>query len=424
MIVSPVSNAPRPAPPRPVQHARAVEVPADPGHGQPRHRLDLVVEQLDARRTPRDPLLVRPRQEHRCVERRGELEVRGVEVRVRQADRAQAAELVDRAPGRPVEQRDAVPEHVARRRPHQQGPLTDPELRRDPDPGEAGLLGRGSQCGGRSPARPCASSAAPGRARPPVRPRRSGTTTAVPRCRGTARRTARRSRRARRHPPVPLRGRGTARVRFLSYMRRSASRSSRAVSVWSVGQHPTAAESVIVAPSTTNGSAAAVRRRSAMESAWWGSVSSHRTANSSPPSRAATSPARSSATIRGCELGEHDVAHGVPEPVVHLLEPVEVEVEQVPGPDRAAPPAQHLAHPLREQGAVGQAGQRIVQRTVAELRLQALAVADVLDVHDQVCGVACGAGHPRRAHRHPDDPLVGQHEPALVTQGSACRRPA
>ena len=29
-------------------------------------------------------------------------------------------------------------------------------------------------------------------------------------------------------------------------------------------------------------------------------------------------------------------------------------------------------------------------------------------------GPVGGLGHPRRAHRHPDDPLTGQHEPALV----------
>ena len=195
-------------------------------------------------------------------------------------------------------------------------------------------------------------------------------------------------------------------------------------SVWSVAQHPTAAESLIVEPSTTNGSAAAIRSRSAMETACCGSVSSHRTANSSPPSRAATSPARSSATIRCCELGEHRVARGVPEPVVHRLEPVEVEVEQVPGPDVAAAPGQDLAHPLGEQRPVRQAGERIVQRPVVELGLQPLAVADVLDVHDQVRGSVRGPRHPGRADRHPDDPLVGQHEPALVAQDPRVRRPA
>ena len=59
----------------------------------------------------------------------GELEVRGVEVRVRQADRARPRRA-RRSRWRPrlVEQRDAVPQHVARRRPHEQGALADPEL--------------------------------------------------------------------------------------------------------------------------------------------------------------------------------------------------------------------------------------------------------------------------------------------------------
>jgi hypothetical protein len=41
---------------------------------------------------------------------------------------------------RVVQQGDAVPEHVAAGRLHQQGALADTESRLDPDPGQAGLL--------------------------------------------------------------------------------------------------------------------------------------------------------------------------------------------------------------------------------------------------------------------------------------------
>ncbi len=63
----------------------------------------------------------------------------------------------------------------------------------------------------------------------------------------------------------------------------------------------------------------------------------------------------------------------------------------MPDPGVAAAPASDLPHPLGEQRPVRQAGERVVQGPVVELGLQALAVADVLDVHDQVRRAAPGS---------------------------------
>jgi nucleotide-binding universal stress UspA family protein len=100
---------------RPVQHGRAIEVAADPGERQPRYWLRLVIEQLDARRRPLDPLVVCARDEDASAERVSEFDIGGVEMRVRHADGANPAELGDPSPGRIVQQRGAVPQHVALR---------------------------------------------------------------------------------------------------------------------------------------------------------------------------------------------------------------------------------------------------------------------------------------------------------------------
>jgi nucleotide-binding universal stress UspA family protein len=100
---------------RPVQHGRAIEVAADPGERHPRYWLRLVIEQLDARRRPLDPLVVCARDEDASAERVSEFDIGGVEMRVRHADGANPAELGDPSPGRIVQQRGAVPQHVALR---------------------------------------------------------------------------------------------------------------------------------------------------------------------------------------------------------------------------------------------------------------------------------------------------------------------
>jgi hypothetical protein len=79
------------------------------------------------------------------------------------------------------------------------------------------------------------------------------------------------------------------------------------------------------------------------------------------------------------------VAGGVAEAVVDVLEVVQVDEQdgQVP----LARPSQGVLDPLGGQGAVGQAGQPVVERLVDELSLQLLAVGDVAGVQHQAADV-------------------------------------
>ena len=65
---------------------------------------------------------------------------RGVVVRVRDRDPGEAAERLDDRDRRRVEERDAIPQHVALRGAHQQRALADPEWRDRSDPDQAGLI--------------------------------------------------------------------------------------------------------------------------------------------------------------------------------------------------------------------------------------------------------------------------------------------
>ena len=72
------------------------------------------------------------------------------------------------------------------------------------------------------------------------------------------------------------------------------------------------------------------------------------------------------------DLDEHEVAGGVAVDVVHGLEVVEVDEEHgEEGPRAAAGPAQRFRHPLDEQGAVGEAGERVVGPAVRGVGLRA-----------------------------------------------------
>ena len=71
------------------------------------------------------------------------------------------------------------------------------------------------------------------------------------------------------------------------------------------------------------------------------------------------------------------VAGGMAQRIVDVLE--EIEIEQMDGNDVAALDAgQRVLQPLVEQHAVGQAGQRIVQRHVRDLGLGAALLGDVV----------------------------------------------
>ena len=94
------------------------------------------------------------------------------------------------------------------------------------------------------------------------------------------------------------------------------------------------------------------------------------------------------------------VAGRMAQRVVDVLEVV--EVEQVGGHDLAALDArQRLLQALVEQHAVGQAGQRVVQRHVRDLGLRAALLGDVL-----VRGDGAAVGH--RLHGHGDVAAVAQ----------------
>ena len=105
------------------------------------------------------------------------------------------------------------------------------------------------------------------------------------------------------------------------------------------------------------------------------SVSSSRTANSSPPKRAAVSPERSEPIEALGHGHEQLVAHGVAQAVVDQLEVVEVEEQHGQRGQRARRPGQGVLEAVPEQGPVGQAAQRVVEGLVLELLLQALALA-------------------------------------------------
>ena len=106
-------------------------------------------------------------------------------------------------------------------------------------------------------------------------------------------------------------------------------------------------------------------------------TSSMRTANSSPPRRAAVSEVRSMSTDRRCNSPQELVPLAVAEGVVHCLEVVEVDEEhgQVGAGTGAA--SQGVIEPVLKERLVGEPGQRVMKGPVGELVFQELAVGDV-----------------------------------------------
>ncbi len=105
-------------------------------------------------------------------------------------------------------------------------------------------------------------------------------------------------------------------------------------------------------------------------------------ANSSPPSRATVSPARVTTLSRWRDGHEQLVALGVAQPVVDGLEVVEVQEQDGRRAASAAGAGQGVTQPVQEQEAVLEAGQDVVERLVAELLLEGLALRDVAVVDD------------------------------------------
>ena len=63
---------------------------------------------------------------------------------------------------------------------------------------------------------------------------------------------------------------------------------------------------------------------------------------------------------------QETVAGVVPEGVVDLLEAVEIDEQRRAVGAAPAGPGEHLLHPVEDQGAVGEPGERVVQRLVAD----------------------------------------------------------
>ena len=86
-------------------------------------------------------------------------------------------------------------------------------------------------------------------------------------------------------------------------------------------------------------------------------------------------------------LQQHLVADVVPEAVVDLLEPVEVDEQQRDRCARALPARQRLLEPVAEERAVGEAGEAVVERLPRELLLERDPLADVAPVEHHAAHV-------------------------------------
>ena len=109
---------------------------------------------------------------------------------------------------------------------------------------------------------------------------------------------------------------------------------------------------------------------------------------------------------RAQPVGHRDqqpVAGGVAEAVVHHLEAVEVEEQHRDALVALRRRRCQLAARARSTkcSAVGQAGERIVDRLVRERLTARPALGDVLDLADEVQRLVVDVAHERRAHRHP-----------------------
>ena len=96
------------------------------------------------------------------------------------------------------------------------------------------------------------------------------------------------------------------------------------------------------------------------------------------------------------DLDEHRVAGGVPEPVVDVLEVVEIEVQH--GDRARCPPARPVLEALEQQRPVRKAGEWVVERPVRQLLLEPAAVGDLLEVAADLHRLAV-VDRPRRPPR-------------------------
>jgi hypothetical protein len=109
------------------------------------------------------------------------------------------------------------------------------------------------------------------------------------------------------------------------------------------------------------------------------------------------------------DLHEQQVARGVPQSVVHDLEAVEVEEQQ---PD-LLPSGERGVEPGQQQAAVRQVGEGVVRGGVAEHRLGALALGDVLDLYDDPGRDASGTAEQGGRHMPPAQATIRAAQPHL-----------
>ena len=96
--------------------------------------------------------------------------------------------------------------------------------------------------------------------------------------------------------------------------------------------------------------------------------------NSSPPKRATVSIGRNIDRRRSASPTSTRVAGLMPERVVDVLEVVDVEEQHADPRVRAPGAVERHPETVEEQGPVGEAGQRVVERHVGEADLEALAL--------------------------------------------------
>ncbi len=150
------------------------------------------------------------------------------------------------------------------------------------------------------------------------------------------------------------------------------------------------------------------------------STLSSRIANSSPLWRPTTSPSRTRARQALSDAAQDVVAGRVPERVVDALEVVKVH-EQEGDASRLAPlPREGALEVIAQQDAVGEAGQRIVERVVDESRLQPLAVrrVDEQALRDPLAAPRV-VSHRERLVADPDLRAVAGQHPVLGPEGLA-----
>ena len=193
------------------------------------------------------------------------------------------------------------------------------------------------------------------------------------------------------------------------YIARSAwrSRSSGSVVLSEVMAAPMLARITTCRPWNSNGERSASRIRSAARRVPASSVSSSRIANSSPPNRAVVSSGRITARRRSATATSSWSPASCPSESLTVLKSSRSEKRTDTAPVAASLPGQRVRDAVAEEGAVGEAGQRVVEGLVLELHLELLAQRDVVHQRAEVDVVAAP---------HRPDGQLGQELVAVPVQ--------